>query len=101
MEHVIEYRDALAHRIPLYIPPGGVPTRNVEAYNDFSVRMNDEADPLEWERLSTDQDKLLIFQPMMTHSIRETTARYPFHVQMIADFLTIEEMGYKMLHELG
>jgi hypothetical protein len=41
MEHVIEYRDSLAHRIPLYIPPGGVPTRNVEAYNDLSGRIQE------------------------------------------------------------
>lgn len=104
MEHVIEYRDALAHRIPLYIPPGGVPTRNVDAYNDLTRRMHEALyvlrDPSEWERLSAQQDELLIFQPMITHSITETTARFPFHAQMIADFLTVEEFGYKMLDEL-
>ncbi|WIW43862.1 hypothetical protein ML401_20300 [Bradyrhizobium sp. 62B] len=103
-EHVIEYRDALAHRIPLYIPPGGVPTRNVDAYNDLTRRMNDAlyvvGDPYEYERLSAEQDQLLIFQPMITHSVRETTAHYPFHVQMLADFLTVEEFGYTMLDEL-
>lgn len=104
MEHVIEYRDSLAHRIPLYIPPGGVPTRNVEAYNDLSGRIQEALyvkwDPPEYDRLSAEQEKLLIFQPMMTHSVRETTAHFPFHVQMIADFLTVEEFGYKMLAEL-
>jgi hypothetical protein len=104
MEHVIEYRDALAHRIPVYIPPGGVPTKNVDAYNDFTRRMNEALyvrwDPSEYERLSAEQEKLLVFQPMITHSIRETTAHFPFHVQMIADFLTVEEMGQKMLNEL-
>jgi endonuclease YncB( thermonuclease family) len=69
-EHVIEYRDALAHRILLYIPPGGVPTRNVEAYNSLTRAMNDAlyvlGDPYEYERLSAEQDQLLIFQPMIT-----------------------------------
>ena len=37
----------------------------------------------------------------MTHSINETTAHYAFHVQMIADFMTVEELGQKMLLELG
>jgi hypothetical protein len=32
--------------------------------------------------------------------MRETTAHFPFHAQMIADFLTVEEIGYKMLDEL-
>lgn len=103
-EHVIEYRDALAHRIPLYIPPGGVPTRNVEAYNDLARGMNDALDvqghPYEYERLSATQDQLLVFQPMITHSVTETTAHYPFHVQMLADLLTVEEFGYNMLDEL-
>lgn len=104
MEHVIEYRDSLAHRIPLYIPPGVVPPRNLDAYNDLSGRIQEALymkwAPPEYERLSAEQEKLLIFQPMMTHSVKETTAHFPFHVQMIADFLTVEEFGYKMLEEL-
>jgi hypothetical protein len=104
MVHVIEYRDALAHRIPLYIPPGGVLTRHVDEYNDLARQMHEALyvrwDPSEWERLSAEQEKLLVFQPMITHSITETTARFPFHAQMIADFLTVEEFGYKMLDEL-
>lgn len=104
MEHVIEYRDALAHRIPLYIPPGGVPTRGIDAYNDLARRMNEalyvRGDPFEYERLSAEQEALLLFQPLITHSIKETTARFAFHGQMLADYFTIEEMGYKMLEEL-
>jgi hypothetical protein len=56
--------------------------------------------PYEYKTLSTEQSELLVFQPLITHSIRETKAHYPFHVQMIADFLTIEELGQKMLVEL-
>lgn len=104
MEHVIEYRDSLAHRIPLYIPPGGVPPRNVDAYNELSERIQQALyvkwNPSEYHQLSAEQEKLLIFQPMMTHSVKETTAHFPFHAQMIADFLTVEEFGYKMIEEL-
>ena len=32
--YITEYRDALAHRIPLYIPPGAVLTRDVDKYNE-------------------------------------------------------------------
>lgn len=101
-EHIIEYRDALAHRIPLYIPPGGVPKRNVEAYNDLTRRMNDalRSNPLQYDGLAAEQEKLLLFQPMVTHSVTETTAHFPFHIQMLADFLTVEEFGHKMLAEL-
>ena len=102
-EWVVEYRDALAHRIPLYIPPGGVPTRNVDAYNELGKAMSAALNHLNSEdyfRLSAEQNKLMVFQPMITHSIRETSAHYVFHAQMIADFLTVEELGRKMLAEI-
>lgn len=101
--YITEYRDALAHRIPLYIPPGAVLTRNVDKYNDLTARMTlalNNLQPYEYERLSEEQSKLLVFQPMITHSVRETTGHFPFHIQMIADFLTIEELWHKMRAEL-
>jgi hypothetical protein len=105
LDYLIEYRDALAHRIPLYIPPGGVLTKNVDAYNDLSQRIADalyvQNDGFEYERLSAEQEKLLVFQPLITHSVKETTAHFAFHAQMLADFLTVEEMGHKMLGELA
>jgi hypothetical protein len=105
LEYVIEYRDALAHRIPLYIPPGGVQPKNVEAYNDLSRRITEalyvKYDGYEYERLSSEQEKLFSFQPLTTHSVTETTAHFAFHVQMLADVFTIEEIGYKMLSELS
>jgi hypothetical protein len=104
MKYIVEYRDALAHRIPLYIPPGGVPTKNVDAYNDLESRIRDalhvRGDGFEYQRLSAEQSLLLVFQPVITHSIRETTAHFAFHAQMIADFATVEELGLKMLREI-
>jgi hypothetical protein len=103
--YVVEYRDALAHRIPLYIPPGGVRPKDVDTYNDLSRRMTDALyvnyDGFEYSRLSAEQERLLIFQPLITHSVKETTAHFPFHIQMLADFLTVEEVGYKVLAELS
>lgn len=105
MEYIIEYRDALAHRIPLYVPPGGVLPANVDAYNELSKQMTEalyvKQDGFEYDRLVAQQQKLLVFQPVITHSVRETTGHFRFHVQMLIDFLTIEEIGHKMLHELS
>jgi hypothetical protein len=101
--YITEYRDALAHRIPLYIPPGGVRSKHVDEYNALMVRMNEALNgfnPAEYDRLSAKQKNLLVFQPLFTHSINETTAHYAFHVQLIADFMTVEELGKKMLTEL-
>jgi hypothetical protein len=105
LDYLIEYRDAFAHRIPLYIPPGGVPTGNVGAYNDLSNRISEalyvKNDGAEYERLTAEQEKLLVFQPLITRSVKETTAHFAFHVQMLTDFLTVEEIGYKMLDEIA
>jgi hypothetical protein len=103
LNYVIEYRDALAHRVPLYIPPGRVRPKDVHQYNELMTAMNDalnRLDPTEYERLAVEQSKLLVFQPLMTHSITEATAHFAYHVQMIADFRTVDELGRKMLLEL-
>lgn len=100
--YVVEYRDALAHRIPLYIPERVRP-ENVDAYNGLTARMTDALNSLDaaaYENLRAEQDQLLEFQPIITHSVTETTAYFFFHVQMIADFLTIEELGKKMFSEV-
>jgi hypothetical protein len=105
LDYIIEYRDALAHRIPLYVPPGGVPTRHVNAYNaleqDIQEALYVRGDAYEYERLLAEQNKFVIFQPLISHSITETTAHFAFHVQMVVDFMTVDEMGNKMLDELG
>jgi hypothetical protein len=44
--------------------------------------------------------KLLVFRPLICHSFTEMPAPYAFHPQLIADFLTVEELGEKMLAEL-
>jgi len=43
---------------------------------------------------------LLVFQPFIAHSVREHSGLPFFHPQMLADFATIEELGYKVLQEL-
>jgi len=105
LDYIIEYRDALAHRIPVYVPPGGVPVRHADAYNTLERGMQEalyvRGDPYEYERLLAEQNKLLVFQLLISHSITETTARFAFHVQMVVDFMTVDEMGNKMLDELG
>jgi hypothetical protein len=102
-EYLAEFRHALAHRVPVYIPPGMVPQKNVDAYNAITRQMTDALNqmrPRDYERLSEEQRKLLVFQPLIAHSITETKAPYVFHAQLIADFLTVEALGEKILEEL-
>jgi hypothetical protein len=57
--------------------------------------------PCEYERLDAEQVKLFVFQPLICHSFNEIRAPMAFHPQLIADFLTVEALGLKMLAELA
>jgi hypothetical protein len=102
-EYIADYRHALGHRIPPYIPPGSVLKKNHNAFNELQRQMNEALNtfrPYEYERLLVEQSKLLVFQPMVGHSFDEMEAPYRFHPQLLADFVTVEELAYKMLEEL-
>jgi hypothetical protein len=102
-EHLKCFRDSLAHRIPLYIPPYIVPPETVNEYNRLE-RASDEAvqraDFQEYERLQSKQKEFVLFRPWMTHSQFESAPAVVFHQQLLQDYLTIDECGRKMLEEL-
>jgi hypothetical protein len=99
-ENLKDFRDSLAHRIPLYIPPYIIAEKDAEAY-----RLLDEAalrtdDPAEYDRLRGEQKNLGRFRPWMTHSVSEDAPSIVFHFQLLQDYVTIDEFGCQMLKEL-
>jgi hypothetical protein len=64
---------------------------------DESLKRLDSA---EYDRLSAEQTKLLIFRPLVTHAIGETTGHYAFHAQPVTDFVIVEELGHRLLRAL-
>jgi hypothetical protein len=101
-DYLVDFRDALAHRIPVYIPPGGVGPKYHERAIELEARKTTALNALnssEYERLNAEQTKLFVFQPLMCHSFTEMPAPYALHPQLIADFLTVEALGEKMLAE--
>ena len=98
------YRHALAHRIPLYIPPYIVTPESVELYNDLERRIGEATknfDFAERTRLSSEQRKLVKFSPMISHSFSERARPMFFHPQLLADFNTIEALAQKIMSELA
>lgn len=97
------FRDALAHRIPLYIPPFIVTQDVVDEYNRLEHASGDALRARkfeEYDRLQAEQKKLGRFRPWMTHSRTENAHAIAFHPQLLADFNTVDEFGRKMLEEL-
>ena len=98
-----DYRHALAHRIPLYIPPHSVSKVNTPAYRDLEAKMQEalhRGDIAEYDRLDAEQIKLAYFKPVIMHAWSEKKDSMYFHAQMLADYETVVDMGWRMLSEL-
>lgn len=101
--NLIEFRDALAHRIPLYIPPYVVPKLNSARYDELEKAKWQEpakSNPAEYEKLKVEQFKLCQFMPGMMHSMFEESPQVEFHSQLLNDYVTINEYGLTLLEEL-
>jgi hypothetical protein len=103
-ENLKNFRDSLAHRIPLYIPPFVVTPATADEYNRLARASGEalqRADFGEYERLQSEQKKLGRFRPWMTHSQFEKSPSVVFHSQLVADYVTVDEFGRTMLQELN
>jgi hypothetical protein len=77
-EGMEDYRHALAHRIPLYIPPFVVHPTKLTLYNDLERQKNDALklhDFLKYDEYDAEQEKLGSFNPAMMHSCVEGARR--------------------------
>ena len=99
-ENVENFRHALAHRIPLYIPPGYLTDEKAAEYNDIQMRINDAVCQRDFEaaeRLEDEQAALLSFHQIATHSFDENSHMLYFHAQMLSDFHTVWEIASRLL----
>lgn len=97
------FRDSLAHRIPLYIPPFVVHPDQIGEYERLEREMAAAMNALdldEYEQLSAKQKALGKFRPWISRSLSEAPKPVLFHAQVIADFRTVEEIAKKLLEEL-
>jgi hypothetical protein len=103
LDHLEDFRHALAHRIPLYIPPYIIPKDKKADYRQLDDRITEagkRGDIAECDRLKAERDALCMFVPWVTHSFGESAPHIEFHTQLLTDFLAIEEVSQKMLEEL-
>ena len=101
-EHLKDFRDALAHRIPLYIPPFSVEPANAARWTALGTEADAALFRGELDRemeLREQQKAITHFAPIMTHSLN-TARRVVFHAQLLADFNTVHEIGCEFLAEL-
>ncbi len=98
-----DYRHAIAHRIPPYIPPYNVSFRDVS-----SDKMLDNhiwaatlgGNSALAQKLQRQQRKIRIFNPVIQHSWGEGATPVLFHAQLVADSRTIVDLASDILEAL-
>lgn len=103
LEYLADFRHALSHRIPLYIPPSLVTDDKLEEHRRMDAEIHDairRREFVEVEELEKAQNELISFLPVTTHSFEEQAKFVYFHRQMLTDFNMVEEVAMKMLRAL-
>ena len=95
------FRDALAHRIPLYIPPFTMTEEAIRECNAFHAEVMAEGWSLEnHNRVMARTREMGRFEPLMAHSVLARD-RVLFHPQMINDLSTVITLAELVLSELN
>lgn len=97
------FRNALAHRIPPYIPPFVVQKKDLSRFNEMGHLVEKAIDRGEFSDayyLRKQQNEIGVFVPGLTHSFSEKSPSIWIHPQLLADFNTVEEVAQRLLDEL-
>jgi len=98
-----DYRHALAHRIPLYIPPRQLGPTDQDEYAALEAQRGEAAARRDWRHfgeLGAVQDRLGSFEPYIMHSYGEAAQPMRFHGQLICDLATVVEIGERFFRAI-
>jgi hypothetical protein len=99
-----DFRHALGHRIPFYVPPAVLNEAELNRYREIENELAEAMgrfDLKAYERLSDEQASLGKNFPVITHSISERSKQVFFHSQVLADFNTVVEIATKFMNWFG
>lgn len=96
-DYAKNYRDALAHRIPPYVPPYNVTQENIQRDKDYETKISElliAGDFDSVDKLRDDQASIHSVSGAFLHSYSDSDAARPvmFHAQMLADSNTVIEV---------
>ncbi len=89
------YRDALAHRIPPYVPPSALDDKEQQKYQAIGEKISKLYATYSFDQidvLQSEQEKIGRANPFFIHSFTEGSKPLYLHAQLLADFSTIEEL---------
>lgn len=98
-EYLKNYRDALSHRIPLYVPPKNLNPEQKEQEEGFDQKLRQAIKSQNFNEMNVlqkEMDKIGDPAPFFMHSLSETDNKIVMlHAQVITDFGTVEEIVEK------
>lgn len=91
------YRDSLAHRIPLYVPPTLLNKEDEKSFRDIeeqkqNLDFSKETDRKKYDELNDSQKKIGQASHFFSDTLSEGCAPAYIHAQILADFVTVEEV---------
>lgn len=99
-----DFRHALGHRIPLYVPPAALNPAELSRYREIEHELAGALERFDlkgYEMLLDKQVSLGKNFPVFTHSISERSKQVFFHTQVLADFNTVVEIATKFMNEFN
>jgi hypothetical protein len=94
-EYAKNYRDALAHRIPPYVPPSALNDADSARFKEIEREIAALYKTYDFDRIEAlreEQDGLGRANPLFLHSFSENARPLYLHPQVLADFNTIDEL---------
>ncbi len=94
-EYAKNFRDALAHRIPPYVPPSGLNKEEQARFSELNAKLgtlSKQGYCEQYAAILEEIGNLGKASPFYVHSFSEKSKLVYLHPQMIADFVTIEEI---------
>ncbi len=102
-EYLKNYRDALSHRIPLYVPPKRLTSSQQEQDVSLDNAIREAVRDRDFNKMNSLQnaaDSVGDPAPFFVHSLSETEYKYVvLHAQVITDFGTVEEIVVNFVHQ--
>ena len=98
-----DFRHAVAHRIPLYVPPFNVTDEEAKKLAELEEekrQMLRQHRFDDYERIDEEIESIGTFIPCMMHSFSEQSKQVVFHAQLIADWNTVHSISMKFIDEL-
>jgi hypothetical protein len=102
-DYVEEFRHALAHRIPFYIPPYTVLNADAAAYQQSHEDIWQALRQGNWDAYTaaqSTQESLSVFKPWITHQSDEGPKCVYFHPQLLTDFKTIVDIAWTIMNAI-